>query len=43
MEYEISSILMSYLSRLQDGREIEMPLRDSNGNTVGQARLERRK
>lgn len=42
MEYEVASILLTFLARLQGGGEMEMPLRDSNGNTVGESRLIRR-
>lgn len=42
MEYEVASILLSFLARIQNGGGLEMPLRDTNGNTVGEARLTRR-
>ena len=42
MEYEVASILMTFLAHIQNGGELERPLRDSNGNTVGEARLTRR-
>lgn len=42
MEHEVASTLLSFLARIQNGGGLEMPLRDTNGNTVGEARLTRR-